>query len=120
MKKYWNAGVNLFRSRQDDSFLRRGDSERNKRQRSQNKRDLNDAAAKSQKLTVEEMGHRLLFFPKFHFLPSLRCFGDMSKSNLDECARLVFLISSSDYQKSFLTQYLYHLLKEQVVSAFDI
>ena len=23
MKKYWNAGVNLFRSRQDDSFLRR-------------------------------------------------------------------------------------------------
>jgi len=27
MKKYWNAGVNLFiSSRQDDSFLRRGDS----------------------------------------------------------------------------------------------
>ena len=44
----WRESV----SRQDDSsFLRRGDSERNKRQRSQNKRDLNDAAAKLQKLT---------------------------------------------------------------------
>jgi hypothetical protein len=42
----WRESVS---SRQDDSFLRRGDS--SKRQRSQNKRDLNDAAAKLQKLT---------------------------------------------------------------------
>ena len=38
-------------SRQEESFLRRGDSERNKRQRNQNIRDLNEAALKTQKIT---------------------------------------------------------------------
>jgi len=44
----WRKSV----SRQEDSFSRRGDSERNKRQISQNLRELNDAASKTQPLHV--------------------------------------------------------------------
>ena len=38
--------------RQEESFVRRGDSERNKRLRYQNSRDLHEAASKTQKITT--------------------------------------------------------------------
>ena len=43
----WRVSV----SRQEESFSRRGDSERSKRLRNQNVRELKEAASKSQKLT---------------------------------------------------------------------